>query len=100
MTTTAYDIGDLRRLSVSFTDSAGVAGDPDAVTFTMRSPDGVVTTYVYGTDDELARSAVGAYYVDWAITKAGRHAYRFAGAGTLTAAEADEFYARRNEAVA
>ena len=28
MTTPAHDIGDLRRLSVAFTDSGGTAGDP------------------------------------------------------------------------
>ena len=100
MTTPAHDIGDLRRLSVAFTDSGGTAGDPDAVTFTLRTPDGTVTTYTYGTDAELVRSGTGAYYVDWTIAQAGRHVYRFAGAGTLTAAENSEFYARRNEATA
>ena len=100
MTTPAYDVGDLRRLTVTFTDSAGSAGDPAAITFRLRAPDGTVTAYVYGTDAELVRTAAGVYYVDWTCAKPGRHAYRFEGVGTLTTAEGGEFYVRRNEAIA
>lgn len=100
MTTPAYDVGDQRRLSVAFADSAGTAADPGTVTFAIRAPSGTVTSYTYGTDAQLVKSGTGAYYVDWAIAAPGRYTYRFAGSGTLTAAENGEFYARRVEATA
>ena len=100
MPTTAFDIGDTRRLTVTFTNLAGANTDPTGVTFTIKKPDGTITTYVYGTDSQLVKSAVGIYYVDYSIALAGRHVYRFAGTGAIVAAENGEIYARRNEAAA
>lgn len=100
MVTTAYDIGDARRLSIAFTNLAGAAADPTAVTFTMREPDGTETAYVYGANAELVKSGTGAYYVDWAIGQAGRHVYRWVGTGTVAAAESAEFWARRTNQAA
>ena len=98
MTTAAYDIGDTRRLTVTFTNLAGAAADPTGVTFSIRKPDGTAINYVYLTDAEIVKSGTGVYYVDFAITLPGRHIYRFAGTGAVAAAENGEFYARRNEA--
>ena len=98
MPTAAYDIGDTRRLTATFTDIAGVATDPSTVTFKIKRPDGTATTYVYGTDAQPVKASTGVYYVDYAITLAGRHAYRFEGTGAVATAESDEFYVRRNEA--
>lgn len=100
MATPAYDIGDTRRLTATFTNLAGAATDPTTVTFKVKVPDGTITTYIYGTHAELAKSATGVYYVDYSITQAGRYSYRFEGTGTVATAENGEFYARRNEAVA
>jgi len=100
MTTAAHDIGDLRRLTVTFTNLAGTITDPTAVTFSIRDPAGVITTYVYLTDAALVKSTTGVYYVDYAITLPGRHAYRWVGTGAVETAEMGEFYARRNEAAA
>ena len=97
MTTASYDIGDQRRLTVTFTDINDTAADPTGVTFVMVAPDGTQTSYIYLTDSELVKEGVGVYYVDFAITQRGRHAYRFAGTGAVVAAEAGEFYARRVE---
>lgn len=96
--TNAYDVGDMRRLSVTFTDSTGASADPTGITFRVRAPDGVVTAYVYGTDVELARTAAGAYYVDYLLAKPGRYSYRFEGTGAIKTAEGADIYARRKEA--
>ena len=100
MPTPAHDIGDLRRLTVTFTDIAGIAADPTGVSFSIRKPGGTVTSYVYATDAQLVKSATGIYYVDFAVTLSGRHVYRFVGTGAVSTAENGEFYARRNEAAA
>lgn len=96
--TKAHDIGDMRRLQVVFTDFAGAVADPTAVTFRIKKPDGTAVSYVYGTDAALVKSTTGVYYVDFAITLAGRHVYRFVGTGAVETAENGEFYVRRNEA--
>lgn len=99
MTTAAYDIGDLRRLSVAFKDINGAAADPTTVTFRMRKPDGTVTTYVFGTDSELVKDSVGNYHVDWTFALAGRHVWRFEGsAGGPVTTEEQDAYTRRKEA--
>ena len=100
MPTPSYDIGDVRRLAVTFTNLSGANADPTGVSFSIRKPDGTVTAYVYGTDAELVKSATGIYYVDFAVTLSGRHVYRFVGTGAVSTAENGEFYARRNEAAA
>ena len=100
MATPAYDVGDTRRLTATFTNLAGAATDPTGVTFSIKKPDGSSTNYIYGTDGQLVKSGTGIYYVDFSITLPGRHSYRFAGTGTVATAENGEFYARRNEAAA
>lgn len=99
MVVTAYDQNDTRRLSIAFTNIAAAATDPTTVTFIMREPDGVLTTYVYVTDAELVKLSTGNFYVDWPIAKPGRHTFRWIGTGSVAAAEAGEFFARRKEAV-
>ena len=100
MTTAVHDPGDLCRLTTTFTNIAGTPTDPTGITFSIRKPDGAVTTYVYLTDAQLVRSTTGVYYVDFTITLPGRHVYRWSATGALVTAETDEFYARRNEAAA
>lgn len=91
-----YDVGDKIRLTHTFTNLAGVVTDPTAVTFKMKKPDGTTTTYVYGTDAELVKSATGIYYVDWTFTMADSHKYRFAGTGTVTTSDEGTILVRRS----
>ena len=99
MTTAAHDIGDLRRLTVTFTNLAGTAADPTTVTFRLVRPDGTVVTY--STADSpatITKSSTGVCYTDYAIAVSGRHVYLWSGTGAIVTAEQGEFYARRNEA--
>jgi len=93
---TIYDIGDRRRLVVTFRDEDGSLADPTAVTFAIREPDDLVTTYVYGTDVELVRDSVGVYHVHWDIAQAGWHHWRFEGAGSVGVAEESRFQVRES----
>jgi len=97
MTTIAYDVGDSRRLKATFKDTAGTIADPTTINFKIREPDGVETTYVFGTDSELVKEGTGIYYVDWTMAKPGRHIGRFIGTGNIIGTENYEFYARRKE---
>lgn len=92
-----YDIGDLVRLTGTFTDLAGVATDPTGITCSIRLPSGTVTTLTYGVDASLYRTSTGVYYTDFAPTMEGLHYYRFAGTGAVTAAEETTFYIRKRQ---
>lgn len=97
MTTKSFHIGDLRSLSVAFTDKLSAPFDPDTVTFKMTEPDGITTTFVYLTDAELVKDSVGNYHVDWTFAKSGRHFLRWEGTGALATAEPDEVYILRKQ---
>lgn len=92
--TTAYDIGDAPRLSISFTDYADVSADPTAVTFAMTEPDGSVVQYDYLTNAELVKDSVGNYHVDYLLSKSGRHTFKFTGTGAVNSAESADLYVR------
>ena len=94
----AYTVGTLVRLQATFTVS-GTVTDPTAVTFKLRDPIGTVTTYVYGTDAQLVKSATGVYYVDYTTAAEGLHAWRMTGTGTVVAAEEQQFRVRESSFV-
>jgi len=91
-----YDIGDLVRVSVTFTDADDAPADPTAVTFQFTDPSDETTTYTYGVDDELVKDDTGDYHVDVSLAEAGRYYYRWAGTGTVKAAEEDWFGVRES----
>lgn len=88
----SYQVGDSVRLRANFTNLAGVATDPTAVTVRIRSPLGVVTTPA-ATNDALT---VGAFYYDLTVTSAGTWFYRFEGTGAVTAADEDTIQVERS----
>lgn len=91
-----YDVGDKVRTQVSFTDD-GVVTDPSAITYKFKTPAGVTTTYVYGTDVQLVKLSTGIYYVDLTIALEGRYDWRFEGTGALVAAYEGSFWVRLSE---
>lgn len=86
----SYTLGTLVRLTTTFTVS-DVNTDPTTITFKIKVPAGTITTYVYGTDGQLVRSAAGIYYVDYPTAAEGIHAWRMAGTGACVAAEEQRF---------
>jgi hypothetical protein len=89
-----YDVGDKVRCTGTFETAAGTDVDPAAVLFAVRTPSGATTTYTYGTDAEVVKSATGIYYVDVNITEAGVWYYRFYSTGTGQAAGEESFEAK------
>jgi uncharacterized phiE125 gp8 family phage protein len=86
-----FDVGDLVRFEATFTDMDGDAVDPTTVTFRMLDGAGVETVFVYGTDAEVVKSAVGTYHVDWPVAVHGVHRWRFESTGTGQAAQEGQF---------
>lgn len=90
-----YDVGDLVKVSAVFSDEYGSAIDPAEVRLAYRTPAGVTTTLLYGTDAAVVRDSVGTYHANINATAAGTWRYRWFSSGTGQAAEEDKFYVRK-----
>jgi len=80
-----FVIGSQARLTVAFTVS-GAPADPTIITVKIRTPAGVETSHVYGTDPDVKRSGAGSYYYDLYCAEDGTYHHRWTGAGALVAA--------------
>jgi hypothetical protein len=59
-----YPLGAVIRLSANFkTNNVNV--DPSTVSITVKTPLGVKTTLVYGTDQAVVRDSVGNFYYNY-----------------------------------
>jgi hypothetical protein len=79
-----YYPGSPIRLTVNFTNEAGTATDPTTVTFKTWAPSGLANAYVYQTDAEVGKSAVGSYYADITPDEFGQWLIRWETTGTGT----------------
>lgn len=82
-----YTVGDKVRVTATFTGLDGTATSPTTVTFKVRDPELSISTYVYGTATEVVLSTTGIFYVDVSLTTSGEWRYRWAGSGTVQAAD-------------
>lgn len=80
-------VGDLKTINGTFKNAAGTLTDPSGLTFTYRTPAGVETSLVYGTDAEVVKSSAGTYYVNLSLTASGRWAYKWVATGTVQGVE-------------
>ncbi len=80
-----YTVGQTVRLSISFSDAAGTALDPAAVTLRVKDPSQAVASY--GLDSGLVKDAVGTFHADITTTLSGAHLYRWEGTTPGCAAE-------------
>lgn len=87
-----YDVGDLVRVTAAFTNTAGTATDPTAVTLKVIDPSGNEASYAYGESPSVVeKSATGGYYADLSIDEAGDWHYQWLGTGTVQAVEPGQF---------
>lgn len=86
------DRGDKTRVTCTFTNDAGSATDPTAVTARYLKPTGSKTVLVYLTDAALVKSTTGVYYVDITPDIPGRWTVRFEGTGTVAQTDETSFY--------
>jgi hypothetical protein len=83
-----YDIGDLVRLTASFTDVDGGPVEPGTVELVTRDPAGDETTH------EAVSDGGGAYHVDLEPDQAGTWGYRWVSTGAGQGAEPGQFHVR------
>ena len=93
----SYTKGALIRVQAVFADSDGTAVDPTTVTFKYQvGVTGTPTSYIYGTDDELVRTADGTYHVDLDLGTAAWWYYYWTGTGAAQAAQLGRFCVLRD----
>ena len=97
MSINVYDIGDTARVTGLFYNASSVLTDPGTLTFSFKDPSGNVTTYTYGTDAEVVKSATGTFYVDVVFDERGMWYYRWEATGARTGAEAGQFRVKPQE---
>ena len=95
-----YDIGDVIRVSSTFTDTGGLKADPGGVKVVFTDPDGTDTvvgprTGTSTLNASINRSTVGVYFYDITPTSSGPHWYRFSSTGNITSAAEANFHIRR-----
>lgn len=87
---TAYNLGDQVRCTGTITKKEdGSAVDPTDVYGWFRAPGGNVTTYHYGVDSQMVRSAQGVYHMDVNVDAKGTYYYGFYSTGVAHAAGPD-----------
>lgn len=87
------NVGDIRRVSVAFTNSAGAAADPTAVKLHVRKPfSAEATAYTYGVGGTVVKDGTGAYHADLSLDTASTWRYEWEGTGAVEAAEEGSFY--------
>lgn len=86
----AYDVGDLVRLTATFSNAAGVLASPTTVTLTVTKPDGTAAS---GTTP--SNTGTGTYRHDLAVDQGGIWRYRWVSTGDPTTAEEGIFFVRR-----
>lgn len=88
----SFVVGSSPRFHATFSVD-DVDTDPTAVTFTWRIGTGDETEWVYGTDPEVEKDAVGQYSVVLPVTAAGVWYGRWEGTGAAIAASELTFHA-------
>lgn len=85
-----YIVGQLVRLSATFTDAAGAAADPDTVRLLhkpMSVAGATVQTEIYpGGGSAIVRDGVGRYHIDISMDDPGTHYWRWESTGDAQAA--------------
>jgi hypothetical protein len=95
---TTYDIGDRPIFTAVFKDVADVATDPTVVRFKYQTPAGTSTTYTYGVDGEVVRTATGTYtFQPPTFAAMGAHYVRAEGTGAVVAASEQGVDVRRSQ---
>lgn len=91
-----YTLGDGFRLQATFTVN-GVNTDPSTVVFSLKDPDDIITSYTFGVNAQVVKSAVGVYYMDVTVSKPLTWWYRIVGTGACIAAVESSFFGNQSK---
>ena len=89
-----YDVGDLVRVTGTFTNAAGTPVDPTRVFVEYCDPSGNVTRLEYLIDAALVRDSQGVYHTDVNVDESWDWAYRWYATGTGQSAGEERFHVR------
>ncbi len=81
------------RLTGTFKVSSTLT-DPSTITFKMKKPNGVITTFIFNTDAELVKDSTGVFYVEQKLDLSGDWYYSFEGTGAVKAFEENRFHVK------
>ena len=95
MAANSYDIGDVVRLTATFTDTGGSYADPTLVTFSVVDPSGNGSTDT-STGAVVAHPSTGVYTIDVSVDEAGVWQYKVNSTGVVTSAGDSYFRARHS----
>lgn len=88
-----YPLGNLIQVQGVFRDANSNLYDPPVVKISYRTPDGTLTTLVYGTDAEVLKASTGTYTLQIHGNQVGTWYYRwFCDHATVKAADEEKFY--------
>lgn len=71
--------------------NANALVDPTTVRFAAKDPNGTIEIYVYGTDSEVVKDAVGQYHCEIDLTAAGTWYWRAYSSGNYQGATEGSF---------
>lgn len=95
-----FDIGDIVKIKNEIKNEDGDFFNPDALSVTIKKPNGSVSTLVYGTDLQLVRSDVGRHFIRITIDMAGEWTIRWFSTGDGQASQEDTLAVRELVAAA
>ncbi len=93
----SLDVGDVAQVSI-LTTNASTLENPTTLVVQVQTPSGTTTTYTYGTDSELTRTATGTHQLLHPLTASGTHQIRAVTTGKA-GAEPGSFFVRPNNIV-
>jgi hypothetical protein len=93
--TTLYDMGDVARVTVTFT-LAGTPTDPTTVALKIQNPNKVETTYTWALA-QVTRTSAGIFYKDISLNVAGEWFYRWEGTGAVESASENSLFVSESE---
>lgn len=92
-----YAVGQQVKLSGFFSTLTNVGTDPTAIVLKVQTPNGTETTWTYGVDSQVVKTATGDYYAYWTIDAAGTHYFKWSGTGALVGANETSFIGRATQ---
>jgi len=75
-----YDVGDLIRITGTWTDADGNVTDPNVIKGNTENPSGTTAQLTISTG--ITKSSTGVYYFDMDLNEEGRWKYRLYGIAT------------------
>ena len=95
------DLGETIHVAALFEDSGGTARDPTTVKFSYRvEAIGTTSTFTYGVDAALEKTATGNYFYDISTSASGgRYLWRWFATGDYAGAAHGSFFVRNTPAV-